>query len=162
MDAGVVTCPQRDSMESVLLDLALAEDLPVFGICRGLQFLNVHLGGTLFQDLPSQHPSAVSHRQMPPYDLPSHSVSLSGPLARLLGAQRLEVNSCHHQAVRELAAGLEGMAVSEDGLTEAVCMPSRTFVWAVQWHPEFFGIADAASAKLFEAFVEACRQREKA
>ena len=71
------TCPARDAMEARLLDLALAADKPVLGICRGIQFLNVHLGGTLYQDLPAEHPSAANHHQTPPYDAPVHSVTLT-------------------------------------------------------------------------------------
>lgn len=71
------TCPARDAMEARLLDLALAADKPVLGICRGIQFLNAHLGGTLYQDLPAEHPSAANHHQTPPYDAPVHSVTLT-------------------------------------------------------------------------------------
>lgn len=71
------TCPARDAMEARLLDLALAADKPVLGICRGIQFLNVHLGGTLYQDLPAEHPTAANHHQTPPYDVPVHSVTLT-------------------------------------------------------------------------------------
>lgn len=133
------TCPARDAMEARLLDLALAADKPVLGICRGIQFLNVHLGGTLYQDLPAEHRSVANHHQTPPYDAPVHSVTLTAgsPLWAILGKDALAVNSLHHQAIKTLAPGLAAMAVSEDGLTEAVCLPDKRFVWAVQWHPEF-------------------------
>lgn len=79
------------------------------------------------------------------------------PLARLLQKECIEVNSYHHQGIDRLAPRLEAMAVSQDGLTEAVCLPEATFVWAVQWHPEFSFRSDANSLKIFTAFVDACR-----
>lgn len=152
------TCPARDAMETKLLALALEQDKPVLGICRGIQFLNVYLGGTLYQDLPTEHPSAAEHNQKPPYDVPVHSVTLTAgsPLWALLGKDTLAVNSLHHQAIKTLAPGLAAMAVSEDGLTEAVCLPDKRFVWAVQWHPEFSFPVNADSRKIFAAFVGAC------
>ncbi len=153
-----VTCPARDAMEAQLLDLALEQDKPVLGICRGIQFLNVHLGGTLYQDLPTEHPSAANHHQEHPYDAPVHGVTLvpGSPLQTLLGKDTLRVNSLHHQAIRALAPGLQAMAVSEDGLTEAVCLPGKKFVWAVQWHPEFSFKVNEDSRKIFAAFVKSC------
>ncbi len=150
--------PERDAMERVLLRLALARDLPVLGICRGHQFLNAALGGTLYQDLPTEHPSPVNHHRGRPYDRPVHPVRvLEGtPLARAVSAGALPVNSYHHQAVRDLAPGLTPMAVSEDGLIEALCMPGKRFVWGVQWHPEFSFRSDPASRAIFRAFAEAC------
>ena len=135
-----------------------AERKPLLGICRGIQFLNVHLGGTLYQDLPAEHPSAANHHQTPPYDAPVHSVTLTAgsPLCALLGKDTLAVNSLHHQAIKTLAPGLAAMAVSEDGLTEAVCLPDKRFVWAVQWHPEFSFRVNEDSRKIFKAFVGAC------
>lgn len=152
------TSPQRDAMELGLLDRAMALDKPVLGICRGIQFVNAALGGTLWQDLPSQHPSEVCHRQSPPYDAPAHNVTLlpDTPLSRLLDADTLAVNSYHHQAIRDLAAPLEPMALAPDGLIEAVWHPGRRFLWAVQWHPEFSFRSDAAARAVFRAFVSAC------
>ena len=154
----VECCPKRDVMESIVLRLALERDLPVLGICRGIQFLNAFLGGTLYQDLPSQFPPEIGHRQAPPYDRPAHEVTLKegSPLRELLGCDRLAVNSCHHQAVKALAPALEAMAFAPDGLVEAARMPGKRFVWAVQWHPEFSFQTDANSRKIFRAFIEAC------
>lgn len=130
----------------------------MLGICRGIQFLNVHLGGTLYQDLPAEHPTAANHHQTPPYDVPVHSVTLTAgsPLWTLLGKDALAVNSLHHQAIKTLAPGLAAMAVSEDGLTEAVCLPDKRFVWAVQWHPEFSFRVNEDSRKIFKVFIESC------
>ena len=150
-------CPGRDAMEGPLLRLALERDKPVLGICRGIQFLNAALGGTLYQDLPAERPSAVVHHQDPPYDRPSHPVALlpGAPLEKLMETDTLPVNSCHHQGLKELAPGLAPMAVAEDGLVEAVWMPDARFVWAVQWHPEF-AFRTEASRRIFGAFVAAC------
>ena len=154
-------CPARDRMEKVLLDLALASDKAVLGICRGIQFLNAALGGTLYQDLPTQRPSPVEHHMTPPYDQFGHSVFLpaGSPLERLLGLRELPVNSYHHQAVKALAPGLAAMGTAADGIVEAVYMPGKRFVWAVQWHPEFLWRVDENSRKLFATFVRAAGDR---
>lgn len=151
-------CPERDAMETALLALARAQDKPVLGICRGIQLLNAALGGTLWQDLPTQCPSEVDHHQSGNYASPIHTVALQPgtPLAELLGPAPLPVNSLHHQAVRTLAPALAPMAVAPDGIVEAVYEPGRTFVWAVQWHPEFSWQTDANSRAIFRAFVDAC------
>ena len=152
-------CPARDRVEQVLLHLALERDLPVLGICRGIQFLNAVLGGTLYQDLPTEHPSQTQHHMTPPYDRAVHTVTLQPgtPLAELLGEEHIGVNSYHHQAVKTLAPCLTEMAWSEDGLIEAVCLPEKRFVWAVQWHPEFSFRVDEHSRKIFGAFVTAAK-----
>ena len=152
-------CPARDRVEQVLLHLALERDLPVLGICRGIQFLNATLGGTLYQDLPTEHPSQTQHHMTPPYDRAVHTVTLQPgtPLAELLGEEHIGVNSYHHQAVKTLAPCLTEMAWSEDGLIEAVCLPEKRFVWAVQWHPEFSFRVDEHSRKIFGAFVAAAK-----
>ncbi len=150
------TSPARDAMERLLLEEVLASDKPLLGICRGIQFLNAALGGTLYQDLPAQRPSQVNHHQTPPYDMPVHEVRIekSSPLGELLQTERMSVNSYHHQAIKETAACLQVMARSTDGLTEAVCLPEKKFVWAVQWHPEFAYRTDDHCRKIFEAFVK--------
>ena len=113
---------------------------PVTWICRGLQLINAALGGSLYQDLPTEHPSSICHRQPAPYDQPIHQVELvpDTPLQKCLEKDELPVNSCHHQGIKELASTLQPMAYAQDGLLEAVWKPGSRFVWAVQWHPEFF------------------------
>ena len=152
------TSPERDAMETELLALARAKDKPVLGICRGIQFLNAALGGTLWQDLPVEYPSEVNHHQTGAYDQPIHTVRLlpGTPLADLLGVDTLPVNSYHHQAIHKLAPGLAAMATAPDGIVEAVYEPGKRFVWAVQWHPEFSWKVSAESRKIFAAFVSAC------
>ena len=151
------TSPERDAMEAGVLRRAMALDKPVLGICRGIQFINAALGGTLYQDLPSQHPSDTVHRQPPPYERPVHNVAVRAdtPLHRCLGVSALPVNSLHHQAVKDLAPGLEPMAAAPDGVIEALYRPGSRFLWAVQWHPEFSFRAEEASRKIFRAFVAA-------
>ncbi|MBP5492266.1 MAG: gamma-glutamyl-gamma-aminobutyrate hydrolase family protein [Clostridiales bacterium] len=153
-------CVERDAMENALLDQAIERDLPVLGICRGIQFLNAYLGGTLYQDLPSQHPSKTEHHQSPPYDVPVHEVQIlkDSSLYKVLHVETLSVNSYHHQAIKNPAESLKIMAMSEDGITEAVEMPGKRFVWAVQWHPEFSHKTDENSRRIFEAFVRKCSE----
>ena len=148
----------RDAMELPLLRKALAADKPILGICRGLQFINAVLGGTLYQDLPVQHPSDTAHDMSAPYDRAVHEVEVEegSPLFALLEKKTLGVNTLHHQAVRELAPCLRSMAVSTDGLIEAAWMPDKKFVWAVQWHPEFLFKVDEPSRRIVRAFVEKC------
>lgn len=154
----ISACKARDDMELHLLHLALQQDKPILGICRGIQFINAALGGTLYQDLPTQHPSATEHHMAPPYDRAVHTVSIlpQTPLHRLLGTDSLSVNSYHHQAIKDLSDQLTAMAISEDGLIESVCMPGKKFLWATQWHPEFSWKSDESSRKIFQAFVHTC------
>lgn len=173
-------CPARDRMEMRLIPTALRQGKPLLGICRGIQSLNVALGGTLWQDLPSQHPGGVEHHGKPPYDQPVHTVRVDphSPLASALwptgddspnaGADNrdrfnqfhpapytLAVNSFHHQAIHRLADPLSPMAIAPDGVIEAVHMPGKRFVWAVQWHPEFAHKVDANQRAIFREFVTA-------
>ena len=149
--------PIRDALETTLAREAAARDLPTFGICRGVQIMNTALGGTLWQDLPTQAPSDIVHRQERPYDRPVHPVSVmeGTPLAAILGPGVRQVNSLHHQAVRRVAEPLEIAAEAPDGLTEAVYLPGKRFFLGVQWHPEFLFDTDADSRRLFEAFAAA-------
>ena len=153
----VGSCPERDTLETPVLSKALQADKPILGICRGLQFINVFLGGTLWQDLPSEHPSVIVHRQGKPYGTPTHKVVLSGDLRMLLGKDNLEVNTLHHQAAKDLSAGLTAMAVAPDGIIEAFQMTGKRFVWAVQWHPEYMFKTDPDSLAIFSCFVKHCR-----
>jgi putative glutamine amidotransferase len=152
----VVHCRKRDTMEKKFLEIALRDDKSVLGICRGIQFINAVLGGTLYQDIQTQHPSDTEHHQKPPYDVPVHSVVLKkgSPLQRLLNSDTLNVNSYHHQAIKMTAPALREMAFSPDGITEAVYKPDSKFVWAVQWHPEFSYRTDPSAKAIFSAFVQ--------
>lgn len=156
---SVQCCPARDAMEQQLFDRVLQADKPILGICRGLQLINVLLGGSLYQDLGKQHPAALNHRQQPPYDIPLHGVSLdpTAPLGNLLELRQIHVNSYHHQAIKTLAPQLRPMAMAPDGLIEASYLPEAKFLWAVQWHPEFLYRSDLNNRKIFAAFVDSCK-----
>ena len=149
---------QRDAMEWKLMEAALAADKPTFGVCRGIQVLNTVLGGTLYQDIPSQYETTLSHQMPePPYNRTAHPLRVvdGTPLADLSPAEG--VNSRHHQAILDLAPGLEVMAHAADGIIEAVRMPEKRFVWAVQWHPEAYWEEEGLNMQLFRKFVEAAK-----
>jgi putative glutamine amidotransferase len=139
-DARLSLLPPRDAVELELLAGARAARTPLFAVCRGLQMVNVFLGGTLWQDLPSMAPSAVDHSIDEPRDLLAHAIQVTagGELAELLAQEPPTlVNSRHHQAVKELAPGLETVAVAPDGIVEAlVGGDPGWWLWGVQWHPE--------------------------
>ena len=136
---------------------AAARDLPTFGICRGVQIMNTALGGTLWQDLPTQAPSDIVHRQERPYDRPVHPVTVAEGtlLADILGPGVHQVNSLHHQAVRRVADSLAIAAEAPDGIVEAIDLPGKRFFLGVQWHPEFLFSTDVDSRRLFRAFTAA-------
>jgi putative glutamine amidotransferase len=142
----------RDELELALIHKYWQTGKPALAICRGLQVLNVAFGGGLIQDIPTWcgavHTAGVEH----PVTAAEGSL-----LARLTGTRNLTVNSYHHQAIKDLAPALKEMAVSPDGLIEAVYMPAHRFLWAVQWHPEFFGTKDADSRNIFHAFADAMK-----
>ncbi len=156
---NVEPCRERDRMEIIMIREIIEKDKPVLGICRGLQFINAALGGTLYQDIPTQFPSKINHRQPAPYDEPIHTVDvLKGNwLHRISGQESIMVNSCHHQGIKDLADGLEALAMSYDGLIEAIEMPSKKFVKAVQWHPEFMHKKDDTSKAIFRDFIQATK-----
>ena len=156
--------PARDQFELDLVHQALRRDMPVLGICRGIQVLNVALGGTLVQDIANQHESStpLGHRQQAEgiaANQPGHTVTLAAGslLHDLVGHTSLPVNSFHHQAIDRLAAGLEAIAVSDDGIIEAVVLPDHRFVLGVQWHPELMFADHRVQLLWFEALVSAAR-----
>lgn len=153
-----ISCPERDFMEGYLLDRCIADDKPFLGICRGIQFINAHLGGSLYQDLPTEYDCKVEHHMAPPYDEVAHKVTVleNTLLADLIGAGEHGVNSYHHQAVKVLAKKAIVMATSEDGLVEAIAVDGTTFGVGIQWHPEFSYEVNEESNKLVRAFVNAC------
>ena len=157
--------PLRDDLELTVSRRALEEDRPVLAICRGIQVLNVALGGTLVQDLPSERPGPIVHSQTAPRHEPTHAVKVLGEGSRLgevLGALEVQVNSMHHQAIDRLGGGLREVAWAPDGVIEGVEMPGPGFVLGVQWHPEELVGHDPVARRLFAAVVEAARRRRAA
>jgi putative glutamine amidotransferase len=153
----------RDEYEIALVQAFEAANKPVFGICRGLQLINVAHGGTLYQDIATQRPGARVHRDAAAYDLNFHEVEVlpDTRLAGLLQAGRHKINSVHHQGIKELAPGFEVEAVSpDDGVIEAIRHSGRSWIAAVQWHPEFhrpeLGVVD--DTPLLRDFLAAARQ----
>jgi len=159
MNDSVVFCEERDLQERYVFDYCLEKDIPALGICRGIQFMNVCMGGTLWQDLPSQSNSLINHHMNAPYDRTAHEVLIGekSRLFELLGRDKIGVNSYHHQAIKELGKGLVCEAVSSDGLIEAVTLPGYKYICAVQWHPEFSFKSDVFSQKIFKSFVANCQ-----
>ena len=156
---NVVTCPPRDSMDSILLKHVIEKDKPVLGICRGHQFINVFFGGTLYQDIPTQVESELVHKQITNSDEPIHSVTITKGswLEGICGMDEIMVNSLHHQAIKTLGTGLTAAAHSGDDLTEAIEMKDKKYVKSVQWHPERMHKKDEISRKIFQDFVNACK-----
>ena len=169
---SVECVPERDALESQLLEWALADDLPVLAICRGVQVLNVALGGTLHQDLAADRPSDLAHDQglgeaPRPRTEPHHPVTVrtGSCLADVLGLERVDVNSMHHQGIKRLASPLAAVAHAPDGLVEGV-EPADAARWSflvgVQWHPEELARAgDAPSRRLFDRFVAAAAKHAR-
>jgi len=155
--------PRRDTYEIALIQKAAAQDKPILGICRGLQVINVALGGTLIQDIPTANPESLGHSQDKlgkPKGETTHTVSLTPetPLAKVFASDTAEVNSFHHQAVREPAPSLEVAATAPDGTIEAAWDPTKHFLVAVQWHPEMLADHNDTQASIFRAFVDAVRE----
>lgn len=153
----------RDAMEQVLVREAIKEHKPILGICRGMQSLNVSLGGTLHQDIQAKiSADALQHVQKRPFEMPAHMVDVVDGtlLADVVEAPHLGVNTIHHQSVAKLGEGLIVNAVScDDGVIEGIEMPSERFVVGVQWHPEHMWRNRPHSKRLFKALVEAAYER---
>lgn len=154
------TEPATDRWELSLLQAALDRGIPVLAICRGMQLLNVAYGGTLWQDIPSELGVGEKHRQTARGSEVTHTVTVDAgtQLATLTRPGPVDVNSFHHQAVRNLGAGLRVTARDEDGVVEAVEDPARPFVVGVQWHAESL-FTRPEHAGLIRGLVEAARQR---
>jgi putative glutamine amidotransferase len=158
----------RDEFELGVIAGARERQMPIFAICRGIQVLNVACGGTLVQDIPTQLPGAIDHNLMIPPNQPyslAHEVWVEKDslLAKLMGdrlkdADTCEVNSRHHQAVKDVAKGFKVSATAPDGVIEAIEDPSLPFCIGVQWHPENF-FRTGEFRPLFEGFLEAAAKR---
>lgn len=168
--------PEREELEYLILSYAYRFDLPLMGICRGMQMINVCLGGTLYRDLGDQFPGAVRpgvndgaeelpqlvHWQPKPYSEPTHPVTImpNTKLSNLLGAGTIMVNSMHHQGVCDLSTRVDAAAYAPDGLVEAIEVRDRKFMIGVQWHPEFFTGRHRMEC-VFDALINAAAQGRK-
>ena len=154
--------PDRDRVEVQMVRAAISEGLPFLGICRGLQVINVALGGALYTHIADQHPQAIEHTYYPdwPRDHLAHKVQIdpNSKLADILGATTQDVNSLHHQGIRDLAPNLKATGWAPDNLIEAIELSDHPFGLAVQWHPECLTAEERMGTTmltLFQAFVEA-------
>jgi putative glutamine amidotransferase len=150
----------RDRVELTLARWLVERDIPFLAICRGIQVLNVALGGSLLQDIPSQVPDALPHsfdRQTTPRDYLAHPVKIdpSSQLARIMQLEVAQTNSWHHQSIKQMADGLQLTAVAPDGVIEAVEVPGRRYAIAVQWHPEWLFEEYIEHRRLFTGLIEA-------
>lgn len=156
------TDADRDAIELMLLDYAMGRGLPVLAVCRGIQILNVARGGTLYQDVSAQVPAALKHDHFPTPANPSRTylahditVATGSRLGEILGDAIVPVNSMHHQAIKDLAAGLRPTAFAPDGIIEGVEGTGEQYLIAVQWHPEELTETQPGMKRLFESFLEA-------
>ncbi|MGP6138627.1 gamma-glutamyl-gamma-aminobutyrate hydrolase family protein [Jeotgalibaca sp. A127] len=151
-----LTFPKRDAFDFALYEAAIEKGIPVLGVCRGLQLINVYHGGSLYQDLPAQYDAELLlHVQKAPFETPLHGISVQpgSHLYDVIGAHT-KVNTLHHQAIKNLGTGLKAVAHSQDGIVEAIepTDPNIDMI-AVQWHPEIMAYSDPANKTLFKDFV---------
>jgi putative glutamine amidotransferase len=152
---------RRDQLETTLIECAFRYRIPLLGICRGQQILNVVMKGTLFADIPAYVKSEIKHKDQEDV---FHAVTLAKDslLCRVTGVSEGTVNSAHHQAVKKVAPGLKVVAMSEDGIIEAIEADSsldHPFCLAVQWHPERMDLLNPLSGKLGQAFIKCARMK---
>ncbi len=155
--------PGRTAFESLVIHAALARNIPVLGVCGGMQLLNVALGGTLFQDIGKEMPNARPHEQTHDRTQPAHPIDIKEGtvLADCIGKGQLMVNSTHHQAVKAVGPKLVVTATSPDGVIEAIEAPSHNFAVGVQWHPELLIDTVPPHLGLYKTFVARAREQRR-
>ncbi|MCL4393448.1 MAG: gamma-glutamyl-gamma-aminobutyrate hydrolase family protein [Chloroflexi bacterium] len=155
----------RDFVELHLARSALDSGLPVFGICRGVQMLNVAAGGTLYQDIAAQLPGALAHEHVrgEPFNRLTHVIDIDARsrLARALGASRMEVNSLHHQSIKQVAPGFRIVARAPDGIVEGIESRNGHFALGVQFHPEWLIDDDRRVVTMFQEFIRAAINQDR-
>ncbi|GGP08081.1 gamma-glutamyl-gamma-aminobutyrate hydrolase family protein [Oceanobacillus neutriphilus] len=155
--------PERDRLEKEIISYFLEKDKPVLGVCRGCQILNVVTGGTMYQDLDSQYPKQlIQHTQKAAFHHRSHTVKIARPslLEKLVQAEKIRVNSYHHQANRALGKDFMVSAVADDGVMEAFESKIHRFVLGLQWHPEgLINLSDDPSLAIYQGFIQACKEK---
>ncbi|GAE29443.1 gamma-glutamyl-gamma-aminobutyrate hydrolase family protein [Halalkalibacter hemicellulosilyticus] len=158
------TSPKRDETEIGLIRYALEMNKPILGLCRGMTMLNVALGGTVIQDIKSQHENAINHDQQTVRSEPTHIIEIDekSRLFQIVGSKSYRVNSMHHQAIDKLASDLKVVAVAPDGMIEAVegMSEEAPLIIGVQWHPEEMVSVEPAMQRLFEMFITECRRQK--
>lgn len=156
-----ITQPFRDKLELNVFKKAYESDKPILAICRGAQLVNVALGGTLYQDIPTEYETDILHVQTEDKLIPSHPILVEKdtPLFHLVGKEIMTGNSFHHQAIKTLADGLKVMAKSHDGMIEGVYAPDKKYLRAYQWHPERLYSFDDNKI-LFDDFINTCKTGE--
>ena len=158
-----IVSQRRASFELDMVRLAKQADLPLLGICGGMQTMNVACGGSLLQDIPSQVSMPIQHRQRAPAVYLSHSVKVApgSLLRRIVRSASMRVNSSHHQSVNAVAPSLIASAEASDGIVEAIESPTHRFFLGIQWHPEFLFDRYPLHRRLFEAFLRASRATDR-
>jgi putative glutamine amidotransferase len=153
----------RTEFELELIALALKRKLPILGVCGGAQAINIALGGSLYQDIATQRSGAMEHEQGALKERGGHIVTVHAgtKLQRIVGRERIEVNTTHHQAVRKLGRSLVVNATAADGVIEGIESKDHSFVLGVQWHPEFLTQRDISQKKIFASFISACRAAKR-
>lgn len=152
----------RDQFELALFSRVMESKKPVLAICRGMQVINVALGGTLYQDIPTEYETELLHKQTAPSGVPWHDVLISqGSVLQALsqGKAHMTANSFHHQAIKNVAKELSVTAVAEDGIVEAFTHDTHPYLRGYQWHPERLYTFDADNRRIFEEFIEACQRK---
>ncbi len=154
--------PKRDELEFKAIDKAIKTGKPILGVCRGMQLINVYLGGTLYQDIPSEVPSNINHRQ-PKEDkyVITHDILIKDDtwLKELLEKDRIAGNTFHHQAIKELGKNLVLTATAKDGIVEGYHHCSHPYLVGYQWHPERLVTLDENNLKIFKSFISACEKK---
>jgi putative glutamine amidotransferase len=151
---------EKEETDLLVIKEAEKRNLPILGICFGMQILNVYRGGTLIQDIESQVENCIKHQQGKPFERNSHSIKVAdnSRLSRLITTKVMQVNSHHHQAVREVGENLTATSHANDGIIESIeDIRHDKFIVGVQWHPELSWKTDELSRKLFETFIEQCK-----
>ena len=158
-----VMSQRRATFELEMAQLARAANLPLLGICGGMQALNVAFGGSLYQDIDSQRPHPLRHRQTAQATQLSHAVKIApnSVLRRIVRTATMRVNSSHHQSVKDVAPSLQASALAPDGIIEAIESTAQRFLLGIQWHPEFLFDRHDRHRRLFEAFLDAARRRRR-
>lgn len=151
---------RRANFELELVHQARKRNVPLLGICGGMQTVNVACGGSLYQDISAQVPGALDHRQKAKAVHVTHPVTVkpASLLNKVVARRKLMVNSSHHQSVKTVAPSLQASAVAPDGIIEAIESPAHRFLLAIQWHPEFLFERHAVHRRIFEALLHAARR----